>query len=214
MSEYRIYIDEELLCKTDWPPMAQAAWHRASRDRDAAQHGGEAVIIKDGQELARVQSRTGVGHPWPDRDTNVSDMHDVVKTLMTMLRHAGIDAVALAQSCSETGLPMTRARIDALRGSTPGKRTAACEAEIVCLLSAAIPLLKNESQKKTGNEFKTALEANGWDITETNSGMHCASPSGGVFVYNGLQAVRYGTWHDVGKCAEVPLPNLELLSKA
>jgi hypothetical protein len=71
-------------------------------------------------------------------------MHDVVKTLMTMLRHAGIDAVALAQSCSETGLPMTRARIDALRGSTPSKRTAVCEAEIVCLLSAAIPLLRKQ----------------------------------------------------------------------
>ena len=144
MSEWRIYLDEELLCKTDWPPMAQAAWHRASRDRDAAQHGGQSIIIKDGRELARVQPRTGVGHHWPDRDANASDMHDVVKTLMTMLRHAGIDAVALAQSCSETGLPMTRARIDALRGSTPGKRTAVCEAEIVCLLSAAIPLLRKQ----------------------------------------------------------------------
>jgi hypothetical protein len=144
MSEYRIYLDEELLCKTDWPPMAQAAWHRASRDRDAAQHGGEAVIIKDGLELARVQPRTGVGHAWPDRDVGAADMHDVVKTMLTMLRHAGIDAPALAQSCSNAGLPMTRARIDALRGSTPGKRTAVCEAEIVCLLSAAIPLLKKQ----------------------------------------------------------------------
>lgn len=62
----------------------------------------------------------------------------------------------------------------------------------------------------TGNEFKTALQANGWSITETNSGMHCTSPAGGVFVYNGLQAVRYGTWHDVAKCAEVPLPSLEM----
>ena len=140
--EWRIYLDEELLCKTNWPPMAQAAWHRATRDRDAAQHGGEAVIIKDGSELARVQPRTGVGHPWPDRSIAVSDMHDVVKTLMTMLRHAGIDAVALAQSCTDSGLPMTRARIDALRGSTQGKRTAVCEAEVVVLMSAAIPLLK------------------------------------------------------------------------
>ncbi len=142
MSQYRIYLEEELLCKTDWPPMAQAAWHRASRDRDAAQHGGEAVILKDGRELARVQPRTVVGHPWPDRDVSVADMRDVIKTMLTMLRHAGIDTNALAQSCTEADLPMTRARIDALRGSTPGKRTAVCEAEIVVLLSAAIPLLK------------------------------------------------------------------------
>lgn len=144
LNMYRIYLDEELLCKTDWPPMAQAAWHRASRDRDAAQHGGEAVIIKDGNTLARVQPRTGVGHPWPDRDVAESDLRDVVKTMLTMLRHAGIDTQTLAQSCTGSGLPMTRARIDALRGSTPGKRTAVCEAEIVCLLSAAIPLLKKQ----------------------------------------------------------------------
>jgi hypothetical protein len=144
MSEWRIYLDEELLCKTDWPPMAQAAWHRASRDRDAAQHGGQAIIIKDGRELARVQPRTGVGHPWPDREASVADMHDVVKTMLTMFRHAGIDAAMLAQSCTAAGLPMTRARIDALRGSTQGKRTAVCEAEVVCLLSAAIPLLKQK----------------------------------------------------------------------
>jgi hypothetical protein len=142
MHEYRIYLNDELLCKTDWPPRAQAAWHRASRDRDAAQHGGEAIILKDGRELARVQPRTGAGHPWPDSDVGVADMHDVVKTMLTMLRHAGIDTPALAQSCTDAGLPMTRARIDALRGSTPGKRTAVCEAEVVVLLSAAIPLLK------------------------------------------------------------------------
>lgn len=144
MPDYRIYLDDELLCKTDWPPRAQAAWHRASRDRDAAQHGGEAVIIKDEIELARVQPRTGFGHPWPDCDVVVSDMHDVVKTMLTMLRHAGINTPMLAQACTDAGLPMTRARIDALRGSTPGKRTAVCEAEVVVLLSAAIPLLKKQ----------------------------------------------------------------------
>jgi hypothetical protein len=140
--EWRIYLDEELLCQTDWPPMAQAAWHRASRDRDAAQHGGEAVIFKDGRELARVQPRTGLGHPWPDNEVSATDLHDVVKTMLTMLRHAGIDTPTLAQSCTEAGLPMTRARIDALRGNTPGKRTAVCPAEIVVLLSASIPLIK------------------------------------------------------------------------
>lgn len=144
MSEYRIYIDDELLCKTDWPPMAQAAWHRAGRDRDAAQHDGMAVLLKDSVELARVRPRTGIGHPWPDKSVAESNGHDLVKTLITMLRRADIDAQELAQSCTAAGLPMSRARIDALRGSTAGKRTAVCEAEVVCLMSAAIPLLQKK----------------------------------------------------------------------
>ncbi len=59
----------------------------------------------------------------------------------------------------------------------------------------------------TGKEFKAALQAKGWTITETARGMHCTDPYGGEFVYNHLQAVRYGTWHDVAKCMELPLPD-------
>ena len=58
----------------------------------------------------------------------------------------------------------------------------------------------------TGNEFAAALQAKGWTITKNARGMHCTDPQGAEFVYNGLQAVRYGTWHDVAKCMDVPLP--------
>ena len=62
----------------------------------------------------------------------------------------------------------------------------------------------------TGTEFTDALLANGWNITETATGMRCTDPNGKEFVYNGLHAVRYGTWYDVAKCIDVPLPNIDL----
>lgn len=60
----------------------------------------------------------------------------------------------------------------------------------------------------TGIEFAAALQAKGWTIKETALGMHCTDSQGAEFVYNGLQAVRYGTWHDVTKCMDVPLPDM------
>lgn len=142
MHEYRIYLNEELLCKTDWPPRAQAAWDRASRDRESAQHGGQAVLVKDDAVIADVQPETGRGHPWPDRAVPETDLRDAVKAAVLLLRHAGVDAQALADSMTREGLPTTRSRIDALRGSTPGKRAEVSAAELVTLLYAAIPLLK------------------------------------------------------------------------
>jgi hypothetical protein len=141
--EYRIYLNDELLCCTDWPPMAQAAWNRAARDRDAAQHGGQAILLKDGVGLARVRPQILHGHPWPDTAVPECELRDVLKAVLIVLRHAGVDAVALADSATAAGLPTTRARIDALRGTTPGKRTAVCAAEVMALLYAAIPLLKS-----------------------------------------------------------------------
>lgn len=141
MSEYRIYLDDELICKTDWPPMAQAAWHRAARERNAAQNGCRAVFFKDGQCLADVQPRTQIGHPWPDQSAEC-DLRDIVKASLTLLRHAGVDVIDVADAMTKSGIPTTRSHIDAMRGSTPGKRAEVSVADVVCLLYAAIPLLQ------------------------------------------------------------------------
>jgi len=60
--KYRIFIDEEPAGAADWLPLAQAAWDRASRDRNAAQHGGDATLMIDGRIVASVRPRTGEGH--------------------------------------------------------------------------------------------------------------------------------------------------------
>lgn len=146
MSEYRIYLDEELICKTAWPPQAQAAWHRASRDRDAAQHSGQAVLLKDGQELANVQPRTLIGHPWSDKAEPVVGLHEVAKSLNLLLRHQGFDTRQLADKMTARGLPTTRAHIDALRGTTQGKRAEVAPCELVVMIDAMVSLLKTEAQ--------------------------------------------------------------------
>lgn len=142
MPEYRVYLDDELLCKTEWPSMAQAAWHRASRERNASQHGGQAVLVKDGLVLADVQPRMPQGHAWPDATAPEADMRDIVKAALQLLRHAGHDIRSVADQMTAQGLPTTRSRLDALKGSTPDKRAQVCAAEIVVLLNAACSLVR------------------------------------------------------------------------
>lgn len=142
MTEYRVYLDDELLCKTEWSAMAQAAWHRAARDRNAAQHGGQAVLVKDGKFIVKVQPRMPQGHPWPDPATPVADMHSVVKAALNLLRHAGFDIKQVAAAMTDQGLPTTRARLDALRGGPADKSAIVCPAELVVLLDAAGNLVK------------------------------------------------------------------------
>lgn len=134
MSEYQVYLDGQLVCASEWPPMAQAAWQRVTRHRD----GGRAVICKDGRVLADVEARRGYATPWPDAETPECDLRDVLKSLLLLLRHDGWDAREIADAMSAQGLPTTRARIDALRGSTPGKRTEVTPAELTVLLSAIL----------------------------------------------------------------------------
>ena len=55
--KYRVFLDDALVGMTDWLPIAQAAWDRAARDRDAAHHGGEAVLMIDGRVVASVRPR-------------------------------------------------------------------------------------------------------------------------------------------------------------
>jgi hypothetical protein len=143
MSGYTIKLDGELICETEWAPMAQAAWHRVSRERNAAQHGGHAELVKDGRVIAYGRPQLQAGIPWPESE-NTCDLRDVLKALLLLLRHDGWDARELADAMTALGLPTTRARIDALRGSTQGKRTEVTAAEIVVMLSAVLNEYKRE----------------------------------------------------------------------
>lgn len=133
-SEYRVYLDGALTCATEWQPMAEAAWNRATRHRD----GGLAELELDGRILASVEAGRGRSAGWPDQDTAACDLRDVLKNLLLLLRHDGWDAREIADAMTARGLPTTRARIDALRGSTPGKRTEVTPAELVVLISSIL----------------------------------------------------------------------------
>ena len=142
--KYRILLDDAPVGATDWLPIAQAAWDRATRHRDAAQHGGEAVLLIDWRVAASVQPRTLEGHPWPVRDDHVTDLRDVAKAVLALARAAGVDARALAQAMTDSGLPTTRARLKDISTMEQGRRSATTPAELVAMCYAAVAVLKGE----------------------------------------------------------------------
>lgn len=141
---YRILLDDAPVGASDWLPVAQAAWDRAARDRDAAQHGGEAVLLIDGRVVAAVQPRTLEGHPWPVRDDHVTDLRDAAKAVLALTRAAGVDAQTLAQAMADNGLPTTRARLKDISTMEQGRRSATSAAELVVMCYAAVTVLKNK----------------------------------------------------------------------
>lgn len=143
MSEYRIYLNEELLCKTDWLPRAQAAWDRASRDRDGAQHGGLAVLLKDGVEVAAVRPRTGEGWSWPDRATPLVGPRDVAAAVQQLARLAGVSAADLAEQMTTQGLPTNPARLKSITTLQLGRSASVSCAEVVSMCYAAIAAIKS-----------------------------------------------------------------------
>lgn len=145
--KYRILLDDAPVGASDWLPVAQAAWDRAARDRDAAQHGGEAVLLIDGRVVAAVQPRTLEGHPWPVRDDHVTDLRDAAKAVLVLTRAAGVDAQTLAQAMADNGLPTTRARLKNISTMEHGRRSATSPAELVAMCYAAVTVLKSEQPK-------------------------------------------------------------------
>ena len=143
--KYRILLDDAPVGATDWLPLAQAAWDRAARDRDAAQHGAEAVLLIDGRIVSTVQPRTRDGHPWPMRDDHVTDMRDVAKAVQQLARVAGVSAMQLADQLTNMGLPTTPARLKSIESQEAGRRAYASAAEIVALCYAAIGVLKSRA---------------------------------------------------------------------
>ena len=142
--KYRILLDEAPVGATDWLPIAQAAWDRATRHRDAAQHGGEAALLIDGHVVAAVQPRTLDGHPWPVRGDHVTDLRGAAKAVIALARAAGVDAQALAQAMTDSGLPTTRARLKDISTVERGRRSATTPAELVAMCYAAVAVLKSE----------------------------------------------------------------------
>ena len=145
MTQYLIRLNGDPVCETDWPPMAEAAWHRASRDRNTAQHGGHAELLKDGRVIASGLPQLKTGIPWPATEESC-DLRSVLNTLLLLLRHDGWDAKELAAAMTERGLPTTRGQIDSLRGSTQGKRREVHPAELVVLLNAVLNEYKQTEQ--------------------------------------------------------------------
>ena len=142
--KYRILLDDAQVGSSDWLPVAQAAWDRATRHRDAAQHGGEAVLLIDGHVVAAVQPRTLDGHPWPVQEDRVTDLRDVAKAVIAMARAAGVSPQMLAQAMGDNGLPTTAARLKNISTMEQGRRSATSPAELVAVCYAAIAVLNDE----------------------------------------------------------------------
>ena len=142
--KYRILLDDAPVGTSDWLPVAQAAWDRATRHRDAAQHGGDAVLMVDGQIVASVQPRTLDGHPWPVREDRVTDLRDVAKAVLALARAAGVSPQMLAQAMGDNGLPTTAARLKNISTMEQGRRSATSPAELVAMCYAAIAVLNDE----------------------------------------------------------------------
>ena len=141
--KYRILLDDAPVGTSDWLPVAQAAWDRATRHRDAAQHGGEAVLMVDGQIVASVQPRTLDGHPWPVREDSVADLRDAAKAVLALSKAAGVSPQMLAQAMSDNGLPTTPARLKNISTTEHGRRSATSPAEIVAMCYAGVSVIKS-----------------------------------------------------------------------
>lgn len=129
--EYRVLVGGREIVKTEWPPMAQAAWHRAVRDED----GGIVELFRDGRFIARTLPARGSSRRWPDPDE--CGLREVVRSLLLLLRDDEWDAKEIAEAMTTRGLPTTRGRIDAMRG-TAGRRAFVSHAEIVVLIDAVV----------------------------------------------------------------------------
>ncbi|MCZ4263225.1 hypothetical protein O4G76_20600, partial [Limimaricola sp. G21655-S1] len=90
----------------------------------------------DGQIVASVQPRTLDGHPWPVRDDHVTDLRDAAKAIIALARAAGVDAQAMAQAMTDSGLPTTSARLKNISTMEQGRRSATTPAELVAMCYA------------------------------------------------------------------------------
>ena len=125
---------------TDWPPMAQAAWHRSTRDQAA---GGIVELLKNGRVIATHRIVGGRGSDWPDGPP--CGLQDVVKAIMQLLRDDGWDAKQVAEAMTKHGLPTSRARVEAMKGSA-GRSVDLSHAEVVTLINAVLDEYKSDGR--------------------------------------------------------------------
>lgn len=134
MGEFRIYLDDELLCATRSPVLAQAAWHRASRDARVAEAGGTVRAYEGEVTVAEMHPEPRVGHPWPDGRDRQADLRDVWDSLLRMLAQQGLDDQALTDALNRFGLKTSS--VQATVHDDLGGRTIPSAAELVVLLEA------------------------------------------------------------------------------
>lgn len=143
---YRIYLGDELLVRTDWLPIAAAAWSRAQRDHYARTDGAsEAVLEVDGKVAARARVGTPGGAKWPLG--RAPDLNEVGKAILLLARTAGINPIEIADEMTKKGLPTTRGRLDSVRGGTATSRSQTTEAELIVICHAIVSLLKDDGGK-------------------------------------------------------------------
>lgn len=134
MGEFRIYLDDELLCATTSPFIAQAAWHRASRDARVAEAGGSVRAYEGEVTVAEMHPEPRVGHPWPDGRDHQADLRDVWDSLLRLLAQQGLDDYALSEALNRFGLKT--GSVQETVHDDLGGRTIPSAAELVVLLEA------------------------------------------------------------------------------
>lgn len=97
---YEVRHNNRVLTQTGWKPMAEAAWHRATRDQAA---GGVVELIKEGRVVAVHRIVGGRGAAWPDGQA--SQLQDLVKAIFQYLRGGDWEAKSIAEAMTSYGLP-------------------------------------------------------------------------------------------------------------
>lgn len=143
--QYRVYMNDELLSATDWPPVAVAAWHRATHDTAAGREGGIVVLQKDERVIASVGNSSFSGRRWPDGPE--PDLNDLAAALQQLTRAAGVDVKALADAATAMGLPTTRGRLDSIRARNKADKSQTNPAELIVLCYAAISAIRGGADK-------------------------------------------------------------------
>lgn len=129
---YIIKHNGQTIAASDWAPLAQAAWHRATRDQHA---GGVVELLKDGRLTASHRIVGGCGARWPEGPE--CGLQDIVKAAIQLLRDDGWDTKQIAEAMTKMGLPTSRARVEAMRGSA-GRSIEMSAAEVVTMLYAVL----------------------------------------------------------------------------
>ena len=146
MTEYIIRAGTETRCKTDWRPVAIAAWHRATTDWNAARDGDDIELLIDGECVSRVHApKTGQNYPWPVAEDSEPDIRDIAAAVLQLCRAAGVSAGDLSDSMTSLGLPTTRSRLKSISTIEPGRQSNASEAEIVAMCYAGVGKIKSMS---------------------------------------------------------------------
>lgn len=147
MTLYTVRLNGEIVCTADWSATAVAAWDRAARNRNAAQHDGTAELEIDGEVVARVRPQMISGHQWPGQDDEVPDIRDVAAAVIQLARKAGVPPQSLAESMTEMGLSTTRSRLKSVSTIEPERRSNVTPAEIIVMCYAAMrQIYKNSAE--------------------------------------------------------------------